>query len=79
MMSDDEYAQEYECSFDAAVRGAYFGKEMGKPRQSGSPPFHTIRRLQVHTAWDLGMADSTVIWFFQSIGREFARNRCPEG
>ena len=26
MMSDDEYAQEYECSFDAAVRGAYYAK-----------------------------------------------------
>jgi phage terminase large subunit len=28
MMSEDEYAQEYECSFEAAVKGAYYGKEM---------------------------------------------------
>src|SRR3546814_2360513 len=26
MMSDDEYAQEYECSFEAAVRGEYYGR-----------------------------------------------------
>jgi phage terminase large subunit len=27
-------------------------------------------RLPVHTAWDLGVADSTVIWFVQTNGRE---------
>src|SRR6185436_18658497 len=27
-MTDDEYAQEYECSFEAAVRGAYYATEM---------------------------------------------------
>jgi phage terminase large subunit len=71
MMSDDEYAQEYECSFDAAVRGAYYGKDLTKAEEDGrytSVPYDP--RLRVHTAWDLGMADSTVIWFFQALGRE---------
>lgn len=73
MMSDDEYAQEYECSFDAAVRGAYFGKEMNDaeladPSRITSVPHDP--RLLTHTAWDLGVADSTVIWFVQSVGRE---------
>jgi len=27
--------------------------------------------LPVHTAWDLGIDDATVIWFFQVLGREF--------
>lgn len=71
MMSDDEYAQEYECSFDAAVRGAYYGKEINAAeldeRISGVP---FDPRLPVHTAWDLGVADSTVIWFIQTHGRE---------
>jgi hypothetical protein len=69
MMSDDEYAQEYECSFEAAVRGAYYAKEMNEAESRiTSVPYDPI--LRVHTAWDLGMADSTVIWFFQIAGRE---------
>ncbi len=71
MMSDDEYAQEYECSFDAAVRGAYYAKELIAADEAGritSVPYDP--RLRVHTAWDLGVADSTVVWFFQTHGRE---------
>jgi len=69
MMSEDEYAQEYECSFEAAVKGAYYGKEMNdaEERITGVP---YDPRLPVHTAWDLGVADSTVIWFVQVAGRE---------
>ena len=73
MMSEDEYAQEYECSFEAAVKGAYYGKEMNdadadEPSRISSVPYDP--RLPVHTAWDLGVADSTVIWFIQCHGRE---------
>ena len=66
VMSDDEYAQEYECSFEAAVRGAYFARELNQAEADGriaSVPHDP--RLPVHTAWDLGIADSTVIWFIQ--------------
>lgn len=71
MMGADEYAQEYECSFEAAVKGAYYGKEMNEAEGGGriaSVPYDP--RLPVHTAWDLGVADSTVIWFVQVAGRE---------
>jgi hypothetical protein len=69
MMSEDEYAQEYECSFEAAVKGAYYGKEMNDAEERiASVPYDP--RLPVHTAWDLGVADSTVIWFAQVAGRE---------
>ncbi len=73
MMSPDEYQQEYECSFEAAVRGAYYGKEMNDadtsdPARITAVPYDP--RLPVHTAWDLGVADSTVIWFIQIVGRE---------
>lgn len=71
MMSEDEYAQEYECSFEAAVRGAYYGKEMNAAEEAeriASVAYDP--RLTVHTAWDLGMADSTVIWFVQTHGSE---------
>ena len=69
--SEEVYAQEYECSFTAAVRGSYYGKILedaeregrisGVPYQPGYP---------VHTAWDLGFSDSTAIWFAQVVGRE---------
>lgn len=73
MMSEDEFAQEYECSFEAAVKGAYYAKELAaaeadEPSRIGIVPYDP--RLPVHTSWDLGMADSTVLWFFQVHGRE---------
>lgn len=80
MMSADEYAQEYECSFEAAVKGAYYGKEMNDAEAGGritSVPYDP--RLPVHTAWDLGVADSTVIWFVQMHGREARFIDCLKG
>ena len=64
--SEAEYEQEYECSFTAAVAGAYYGRLMegrisSVPYQPGCP---------VTTAWDLGFSDSTAIWFAQVVGRE---------
>ena len=70
-MSDDDYAQEYECSFDAAVRGAYYARELNQAEAAGrigAVPHEPA--LPVHTAWDLGMRDSTVIWFVQVCGGE---------
>lgn len=70
-MSDDQYAQEFECSFEAAIVGAYYGKHIGEAelanRITSVAPAPTE---QVHTAWDLGVRDSTAIWFFQKIGNE---------
>ena len=65
-MDDDEYAQEFECSFEAAVRGAYWGREIAAIEAAGQvTDVPHDPALRVHTAWDLGMADSTVIWLFQ--------------
>lgn len=80
MMSDDEFAQEYECSFEAAVKGAYYGKEINQAEIDGritSVPYDP--RLPVHTAWDLGMADSTVVWFLQCVGAETRWIDCLKG
>ncbi len=65
-MSPEEYEQEFECSFSAAVRGAYFGRLVADAEQQGrvcAVPHDPD--LPVHTAWDLGMSDSTAIWFMQ--------------
>ena len=65
-MTPEQYAQEFECSFEAAILGAYFGKEMAEAERAGritDVPYDDA--LPVHTAWDLGIGDSTAIWFFQ--------------
>lgn len=70
-MTPEQYAQEFECSFEAAILGAYFGKEMAEAERTGricEVPYE--RDLPVHTAWDLGMGDSTAIWFFQVLPTE---------
>lgn len=61
--------QEYYCSFEAAILGAYWGKEIATAERDGritSVPYDAA--LPVHTAWDLGVGDSTAIWFFQLLG-----------
>jgi hypothetical protein len=82
MMSDDEYAQEYECSFEAAIRGAYYAKELNEAERAEPSRLTAIPhdpRLLTHTAWDLGVADSTVIWFVQTVGRETRFIDCLKG
>ncbi|CCH49631.1 terminase large subunit domain-containing protein [Pseudodesulfovibrio piezophilus] len=66
-MSPEEYEQEFECSFSAAIRGAYFGNLMGEADKEGRiTEVSHDPSLPVHTAWDLGMSDSTSIWFVQA-------------
>ncbi len=65
-MSVEQYEQEFECSFEAALIGAYYGPLMQDATIAGrviNVPYDPI--LPVHTAWDLGVDDANVIWFFQ--------------
>ena len=65
-MDEAEYAQEFECSFAAAVRGAYYAELIDAAEVAGRIRDITVEpQLPVHTAWDLGMDDATAIWFFQ--------------
>ena len=66
-MTEDEYEQEFECSFEASVQGAIFTKELRAAREQGritDVPYDPM--LRVDTDWDLGVGDSTAIWFTQS-------------
>jgi phage terminase large subunit len=70
-LTEEQYAQEFECSFDAAVVGAYYGKLMARAeaeRRIAGVPYDPA--APVWTAWDLGIRDATAIWFAQVIGRE---------
>ena len=65
-MTPEQYEQEYECSFTAAIIGAYYGKLLAEADDNGKitrVPYDPA--LPVHTAWDLGINDSTAIWFAQ--------------
>ena len=65
------FQQEYYCSFDAAIMGAYYGKEITRLERDGrltSVPYDPA--FPVHTAWDLGLDDATAVWFVQVIGYE---------
>ena len=71
MMPENEYLQEFECSFDAAITGAYYASELQRAQDDGRVgrvPYD--KALKVSTAWDLGISDSTAIWFYQQVGRE---------
>lgn len=78
-MTNDQYAQEYECSWVANVPGAIFGKELEAAMEEGRisrvPHDPTVK---VDTFWDLGVGDSTAIWFVQSVGRAIHFIDCYE-
>jgi hypothetical protein len=70
-MGDDKYNQEFECSFNAAVEGSYYGKLINDLEEKGRMCDITRDDLcQTYVAWDLGMGDSTALWVAQNAGQE---------
>lgn len=64
--------QEYYCSFDAPLQGAYYGSQMMKAdREERITHVPHDEHALVDTWWDLGISDSTAIWWVQRVGREF--------
>jgi hypothetical protein len=71
MMTQDQYLQEFECDFESAILGAYYGKEMRQlTDQSRITNIEYDPMFPVHTAWDLGYSDDTAIWWFQVVHGE---------
>lgn len=65
-MTADQYEQEFECSFEAAILGAYYGQELREADEAGRvTSVEYDPALPVFTAWDLGFHDDTAIWFYQ--------------
>lgn len=70
-MTPEEYAQEMECSFDSAVVGAYYARELTAARESRRiRPVAWEPAIPVETWWDVGYTDATAILFVQRVGRE---------
>jgi len=71
IMTEEQYNQEFECSFTAAVSGSYYGKLMTKAdNENRIGPVPLDSNVGVETWWDLGIGDSTAIWFAQRVGEE---------
>jgi hypothetical protein len=67
-MTEDQYNQEFECSWVANVPGSVYGKELQEADDAGritSVPY--LRDHKVDTHWDIGMHDYTAIWFTQTL------------
>ena len=70
-LAEDQYLQEYECSFEAAIIGAIWGTEMRKLTEDGRiTKVENQIEVKTHTAWDLGHTDDTAIWWYQVIAGE---------
>ena len=70
-MGDDRYFQEFECSFDAAIQGSYYGQIINDLEAKNR--ITTIERddlCRSYVAWDLGISDSTSLWVAQVVGKE---------
>lgn len=71
--ADSIIAQEYYCSFDAAIPGAYYAKILEEMERDDPSKITAVPHdpgFLVETAWDLGIRDDTAIWFYQRVGRE---------
>lgn len=72
-MDEQEYRQEYECDFNASLRGAYYSKELTDIEEKGRIVYGQQimdPKYPVHTFWDIGVDDSTAIFFAQFVGHE---------
>ena len=66
LMSEDLYEQEFECSFQAAITGSYYGALIEKLEAQNRVTDNLYdENLDTETWFDLGLNDSTAIWFVQ--------------
>lgn len=69
----DKMKQEHpstpEEAFEQAIEGAYYSLQIGQALKEGRVcDLPIIPGVPVNTFWDIGMSDTTAIWFHQQIG-----------
>lgn len=70
-MPEEKIQQEFYCSFEAPLVGAYYSKQMQEAAKgSRITTVAHVPSLPVHTAWDLGYNDAMTIWFWQEVANE---------
>ena len=69
-MAPEQYAQEFEVSWESALIGSYYGSYLETARDEQRMtrvPWQPD--VPVYTSWDIGVSDATAIWFIQPCGR----------
>lgn len=70
-MPEDMIQQEYFCNFSRGQEGSYYGRQMEDLRKKGRIcNVEPDPAVPVRTYWDLGIGDSTAIWFAQFVAKE---------
>ena len=70
-LTEDQYLQEMETSFEASILGSFFGTELREAEEQGRITNVAVDpNVPVHTAWDLGYRDDTSVWWYQVIRGE---------
>ncbi len=70
-MSQNLVQQEFYCNFDQGLEGSYYSDLINTAKKEGRiGDFPFTKGYPVHTAWDIGVHDSTVIWYFQMVEKE---------
>lgn len=65
-MTEEEFEQEYNCSWEAYMRGSVYWKELSLAHSEGRvKEWLYDPSLEVFTFWDLGISDAMSIWFVQ--------------
>lgn len=70
VMAPEQYAQEFLCSFESALIGAYYASYLATAQAEDRltrVPWEPS--VPVLTSWDIGINDSTAIWFVQPVGK----------
>lgn len=65
-----EYPSLPEEAFAQSIEGAYYAQQFRKIYSEGRICKGFGNAGKVHTAWDIGVGDSTAIWFYQKVGKE---------
>jgi phage terminase large subunit len=68
-VSEDDYLQEYECDFTVGRPGAIYAADMARSISNGMvADFPVDDSCMVHTTWDLGAPENTVVIYWQKVG-----------
>lgn len=68
LMTQEEFDQEWYCSFEAPVKGAYYLTQIAEARRTKrikTVPYDPA--IPVHTVWDLGVGPAMAVGFFQRV------------
>lgn len=80
VMTNDEFLQEWFCSFEASIKGAIYAYELDELRKNNRiQPNLYEKALKVHTVWDLGKGANMAIGFYQKVFNQLRKIDYWEG